>query len=478
MSHIATPTRRRVTVPLRRIDVPANKRVDTPLFRGLKRFPAPAVDTRAVLVLLTLFFTVPLFAQIFHYLKELPPPYFLSKLWPALTTPLMVYAMVRMRLPGSWIFLVFFAYTLGLTPLISMVYLGNNYVDAITTTVKVWPVAYYFSLSALLSLLAVPPEMLRRVFIAYGVLTFILLVLVWVGAPTSWYSNDPEDGKLLQIDAERGYRIVMPTFFAFFLIFYCGRRLVQTRKPIHGAVILVGYVVLAIIYKQRTAIGSAFLVTCFGMVMTLPKRSRHLVMGLGLALATLGAAALAYKLGLFTGAALNSFERGFGDSLMVRKISSSLAIGFLGDDPLRWLFGVGATTRFGSVSIEQILGFKQFFISDLGWLGVVFEYGLIGAVLLAGLHLWGFGVTFFAGQSSQDPFVMALSDYILYIILTSVVYSLMFLPGEFAVALAVALHVMRMRAQKALRPSPHTVSLHAGRTAPVPGAKAGAGHAS
>ncbi len=60
-------------------------------------------------------------------------------------------------------------------------------------------------------------------------------------------------------------------------------------------------------------------------------------------------------------------ETWLGGSLSVRQNSFALATGYLGSDVMNWLFGVGATTRFSTVTLADIFGNAQFYIADIGW---------------------------------------------------------------------------------------------------------------
>ena len=94
---------------------------------------------------------LPMFAQCFHYMVDIPPLYLLSKLWPFLMAPAAVWAMASLDIPARLIHLALLVWLLAATPLISIANLGNNFPDAMATTVKVWPFTYVFSLAAILA---------------------------------------------------------------------------------------------------------------------------------------------------------------------------------------------------------------------------------------------------------------------------------------------------------------------------------------
>jgi hypothetical protein len=222
-------------------------------------------------------------------------------------------------------------------------------------------------------------------------------------------------------------------------------------------------VLLLVIYKQRAAIGGALLVCVYAVVVSMAPRLRLLVTGLMLAVVPLA-------LGYFVLRNAEGLVQSLGGSLTVRQTSLALAGNFLGDDSWRWLFGVGATTRFGSITLAQIVGNSNFYVADLGWFGVAFEYGLLGALLLAALYGWGFFTVVRVTRGLEDdPMALALGDYILYMLATSAVYSLVFTPGELGVVMALAVYLARERRRPPSTPAPagpisFTVNSHRVRT--------------
>jgi hypothetical protein len=262
--------------------------------------------------------------------------------------------------------------------------------------------------------------------------------VLWFTVPTRWYTSDPAEGKLLLYEIERGYRIYMPLFFGFLGMFYLVRRFMRSPSIWPALELVVAFILLLSIYKQRTSIAAAFLVCGFGALASMPRMPRRLMLGLGLLGLPVAVALLFWKLGADGGEA-------FGSSLSVRNTSFALATGFLGDDAWRWMLGVGATTRFGAVTLADIFGNNQFYIADLGWVGVVFEYGLLGAALIAAVYGWGYFVTLRAAARTRTPFSEALSDYVLFMIVSSSVYSLVFTPGELGVIMAIAVYLDHSR---------------------------------
>lgn len=439
MSTASGGRERRAVVTLPRRFAPEARPLSTERFPGTVTFVA-------------LLAVLPLFAQTFHYMNEFPVPYFLSKGWPIITLPLAIYAIVQMKLPGKMFYLVFVAYAIGFTPFVSMVHLGNGLADALLTTVKVWPLLYYFALSALLVMLAPTYEHTRMSLIVLGYVTFGLMIVLWVVVPTSWYLNNPEMGKLFMIEELRGYRIYMPMYFGALLVFFMVRSFMEKPHWLPAVVVVTALVLMFTIFKQRASIGGVILVSIYAVVMSLGPRLRLIVIGLGML--TVPVAIIYLVIANSQGLA-----ESLGGSLTVRQNSLALASNFLGDNVWSWMFGVGVTTRFSTITLAEIFNNPQFYIADIGWVGVVFEYGAVGALLLAGLYCWGFYIVLQIARAQHDTMILALSDYILFMLVASSVYSLVFTPGELGVCMALAVYLARVKGRSVSKiPPAHSIS--------------------
>lgn len=404
---------------------------------GTRRRRAEQAPGRAGLTA-ALLLALPMFGQVFHYLIDIGPLYALSKAWPMLCLPLTVYGLWRLHLPAAPLFVALLAYVVGVTPLISMIELGNGLVDAIATTVKVLPFSYYFAVAALLALARATPADLRRATLALGWATFAAMIVLWTVVPVDWYVNDPAASRIFLVDEGRGYRIYMPMIFGILLLFYCARRGAMTGALWPWLVVLGGLIAMVAIFKQRTPIAATVLMLGWILVSSARGRRRTLLLGLGAVAATLALAALVLALA-------GHLTDSFGASLSVRQVTVAQAWSYLAGDPLRLLLGVGSITRFSQVTFADIFGNAMFYLADIGWVGVLFEYGLVGSLLIAATYAVSLRLTF-AAAVRDDPFSWALADYALFLIVCSLVYSVVYTPGEIVMVAALAVHQRRCRA--------------------------------
>lgn len=381
---------------------------------------------------------LPLVFQSFHYMIDAGPLYLLSKAWPVVMAPFAVLAVARGVAPLLRLYGVLLFYLTGVTPVLSMLHFGNGFLDAMATTVKVWPFLYLFAVLGILDQLRPSPDALRRAALGLGVATLAVMWLLWMVVPQHVYTSDPMQSKLFMYDIERGPRIYMPMAFALLLTFYAVRRGLSrfSLAPLLPAVMTAASLLL--IYKQRTTIAAAAVVVGLIVLARLPSRLRWLAVGAGL---FAGAAGIAVKLGG------NGGLEALGASLAVRQATAMKVVEFLATDPLQWFFGVGAITRFSTRSLGDIFGSEMFYLADVGWLGVVFEYGAVGAVLillayLAGVRLALRRSTFAAGSPLSD-FRMAVGDLALLSLIETAIYSPVFTPGIVASATALLVYLDR-----------------------------------
>lgn len=398
---------------------------------------------------LVLIGVLPLFCGVFQLTADMPPIYALSKAWPFLLLPLALLGYLTVRQPARLLYVATLAYVIPIPPLMAMIHLGSSFPEALTTIVKIVPISNFFSLALLLSWLRPTPAELRQAVTWLGYATFIIMVVLWEVVPASAYRSEFGLPTIfIGNDDVRGDRIIMPMFFGLLLLFQLARRFSADHRARHLVLILVGYALLSTIYKERVPIVFSFAVICLGYLETV-MRSKTLALvfaacaGLGLSVAAL----------VIIG--LDQVAERLGGSLAVRLMSIDIAWNFLRDEPLRWIFGAGSTTAYARVTVNILFRNPAFFLADIGWLGVVFEYGIIGGGLILAIHLAGVLITRNLARAS-DPVSDALADYALYLLPASLIYSTALLPGEIAsvTAMAVYLHTHRGEGPVATTPGP------------------------
>jgi hypothetical protein len=382
---------------------------------------------------------LPMFAQCFQYMTDIPPLYMLSKVWPFLLLPAFVWAVASFRMPYKALHLANLFWLLAVTPAMGIIQLGNSFPDAMATTVKVWSFTYAFSAAGILVLLHPDAATLRRILLGLGAGTFVLMLGLWIIVPASAYGGGDLATKLFMTDVERGYRIYMPMFFGILLILYLNRSMMQRFAMWKFVAMGICFILMLTIYKQRAAIAGVLLAAAIGACLSL-RRWRVAAFS---ALALFGTIAIAVLLIRMQGAA--ELKSGLGNSLAVREVTVGQAWAYISAEPLRWLLGVGGTTRLGEVTLGRLFNNPMFFLTDIGWLGVLFEYGAIGVILMLSVHFAGLRLAM-KWSRPDDPLSQAFADYIVYLLATSFVYSVVFTPGELMTIMALSYYFARVRA--------------------------------
>lgn len=387
--------------------------------------------------ILALLVLLPMFAQCFHYMTDIPPLYILSKVWPFLTLPFAVWALMSLDVPFRALQVSTLFWLLAVTPVIGILHLGNGFVDAMATTAKVWPFTYAFSALGVLVLLHPGGRTLRGVILGLGLGTYVVMALLWVAVPVSAYGGGDLETKLFMNDVERGYRIYMPMFFGILLVLYLNRSAwirFAWWKPI---AIAGAFILLLTIYKQRLAIAGAVLAVVVGSILRMTRWRAAAFTGLGL---LCGAGGMVV---LIRAQMTAELQTTLGASLAVREVSMATAWTYISADPIRWIFGVGGTTRLGDVTLGRLFNNPMFFLTDIGWLGVLFEYGLIGVILILLIH---FAALRHALRRAppDDALAQALADYVVYLLAVSFVYSVVFTPGELMTVVALSSYLARV----------------------------------
>lgn len=381
---------------------------------------------------LLLFAVLPLFGEVFHYLKVLPPMWALSKAFPILTLPLCFFAMKDGPAPrGSRQILLSLLY-LFLVPSFTAVFaFQQNFFLGLTAQVKLLPILYFFSVTGFLRLLKPTSSEIAKGFLYWGLVLFVVLILLWIFVPQSVYEvlHKAGDAPMFSHDS-RGNRIRMPFLFGTIGIFYCFRRFFAEKKVWWLLGTIAGFAAVMGLIRMRAAVLGLSMVFAINTLRFSKPKTRILI----LALLPFAAAAL-----LSVPYVASTFDTGSQAGFDIRRGTIEGAIAFLGNDPLRWLIGVGTITPLDPMGLIRYFN-HSFFLADITWLGITFEFGLIGAVLLLMIPVRGLWESRYVRDSRQGAFLGSLQDYLIYSILISTGYPLTMAPGEFAMILAIMVH--------------------------------------
>lgn len=390
---------------------------------------------------------LPLFGQTFHYISALLPLWALSKAFPVISLPAAISLFRYKRFPMTRQILVSFTWLTLVPSFAAIFYFQDSFFTNIAAQVKLLPILYFFSFLTMLVAFAPTLRELERSFLALGVIIVGTLILLWAIVPSSWYSGTYVIGQAPFFSEDnRGHRIRMSMYFPIILLFFCYRRAFFERNLRYLlAVAVIFGVTLLIVRTRAMVIGITGVLLLNTFLWVRPAARAGLLVCIPVLLT-----------GMFsTGYLATTFSTGPDSGFDIRRISIMIASHFLGDDPLRWIFGVGTISPTSSQSLIDYFH-HFFFLADITWLGIIFEYGLIGTMLILFFQLRG--LFFYHGLSAkvEDDFLGALRDYLVYVLMISPFYPPTLTPGETAVILAIFAYVWRAGGMDTDMSSPNT----------------------
>ncbi|MBV9863507.1 MAG: hypothetical protein JO267_15320 [Alphaproteobacteria bacterium] len=417
--------------------IPATASAGLPSDRSFSRPHAKRRSARLwqVAVLLCV---LPLIFQSFHYVVDVRPLYLLSKIMPMVLAPFAVAAFLFGRLPYRGWFVALGLYALLVTPILSAINFGEGGVAALSTQIKLLPISYYFSFFAVLWLLRPSYDELVRSVVLLALVSLALFPLLWAVTPEWTYYQSDEETKVFLYDPERGFRIVVPPFFVEIFIFYQNRRFWATRRPLCLVLVACSFVMLLLFYKERTTIAGLFAVVLFAALAG-QSLSRKAVLCVVMA----ALAGIAVGIGIFS----NLSESG---SLTVRQGTIAIALAALNHEPIGWLIGLGTVSHFREESFIQLYG-HTFFLADIGVLGIIYEYGVVGCLLFAAIYVKILQYFRTRLAFTEDPFLFAFRDQIRFQILTAIILPITYAPAEWAATLGLFVY-FRRRIEERLQP--------------------------
>jgi hypothetical protein len=377
---------------------------------------------------------LPMFGQTFHYITALFPLWALSKAFPLLSLPLVLLLRSHVRLPVTRQLLLSMVWLVLFPSFAAIFYFNESFFTSITAQVKLLPILYFFSFLAVLFTLKPTLAEIENSFLTFGIIVVVALILMWALVPNSWYATKYVVGQADFFSADdRGHRIRMSMYFPMVLLFFCYRRAFFERSFRYLVAFLVVFAVALFIVKARSGIiATAAVILINAFRWSRPSARLGLMVCAPFAL-----------VGMFsTGYLATAFSTDASSGFDTRRITIQLASQFLGNDPIRWIFGVGTISPTSSQSLMSYFH-HFFFLADITWLGIIFEYGLIGAFIIVLFQVRGLVLYRRLQTKVEDDFLGALCDYLIYILCISFFYPPTLVPGETAVILAIFVYVWR-----------------------------------
>lgn len=313
-------------------------------------------------------------AQTFFYIKEFYFAYIFSKIFiPALgiislayffITPQNNFNLKNFRYGPA----LFGAFFLMLGCVSSSFFYGQNFIDTISSQAKVLPFFNYYFIILILLMLKPSIDEIYYCFVFLGVFLCITynLAAIFVDVPSLW----TKESSIFVNDA-KGFRIRFPSAAIVFAYFLFLNSYMETKSKLFLAVYLFLLYFFVFNFKQRVELVAIIFATIFVIL----KIKNRFMFFLSPAIFSL------MVIFIYDGLSSNSVFDEIGDdtSWLARQRQLDYVYEVFDKYFLSYIFGVGKISEVGSMTYEDLLGFK-FTTADLGWIGVLHEYGFLGIV--------------------------------------------------------------------------------------------------
>jgi len=272
--------------------------------------------------------------------------------------------------PHSGFLVLLFVCLLTLSTVSSNVVFGQPIIYGITSQLKLNAIFYYFI--ALSFFIFLKPEIkeLEKVFIYLGIITLVIYTLVNLFInPASVWTKESD----IVIHDSKGYRFRLKDVFIVIYLFYVFRNfLAGKQRLIMGSLVILILLYLIIYQEQRAEFLSIVIILTWRLITKTSVVVKVIFIGI--------VSTILILLALFPGNFLNMINSVDTSSLETRSTTFGIAYKYISSGFTNALFGAGNLNALWKGGFSSLYG-DNFFLSDIGWAGVIFEFGIIGAVL-------------------------------------------------------------------------------------------------
>ncbi len=272
-------------------------------------------------------------------------------------------------------------------------------------------------------------EEVARAISAVGVMTLLVGGFLKFFADPEWFSASGagEGGRLLLYDPIRGYRYNLYLPLLALSTLYWAHRWWTAGGGRYALGVVGGIGTVAFVVQSRSMLFGLL----FGLILAgwrYPKWRRLVLMSLPPVVVLLGGVVVYFEpLELLS-------------ALALRSSTAERVLFELGSDPIRWLFGMGYVNPLWGYTLQDFYG-VNFWTSDVGWLGIAFELGLIGVIAIALFYVLLGRALYRMPEESDASFVRALQDFFwVTVLLSPLVPAVPLHTGLYASLLALAMH--------------------------------------
>lgn len=338
------------------------------------------------------------------------------------------------------ILLIWFALTI-VSAVMSNYYFEQSFLIGFVSQLKLAPFGFYFIIIFVLIKSQPTLKQIENSFIILAILSLVIFYFMnlFINPSTFWsgkFNNIIMPGKYSFDELRYFFPMVFVHFGAFL---YFRKYLIEKKK---GYLL---YVILAIIYEiffhQQRMETIVFLSTLVLVYIWFRFSSKYAL------LLTFFGIVIGMELLLFLLGDIKTYflqDSSFG----IRINTFSVVFSAFENDILAWFFGHGFLSPLGLITYQDLYG-DNFWLSDIGWIGVIYEFGIIGMLIFFYLYFLLFKQLNKFISAKKAPLVFAFHDYTIMSILFSPLATLiLYRLGVFISILAILSYLMKYKYDK------------------------------
>jgi len=320
--------------------------------------------------------------QVFFYIKDIFILYFFSKIIvPCLACFIFslylfsAYLKNKIRKIDLWIFVVFIFLVFS-SVINSYIYYQQPLWLGITAQLKLFSIFIFFLLRYMFTLLKVDIKDLENTILFLGLFSSVMFIIInlMLNPMNYWH----EGSFLVKYSGVKGYYFKFPMkIFAQMCLYYYLFKILRGSKNLKDFLFITVVIIALFIYvKQRMFL---FFVV-IGIFISIFINIKDNFVKIFLSIVFLFFVFIIIKYALTPGNYISIYNH----SMLIRINTSLTILEILKKEPVRLFLGSGNLSPLNRITYQYLYG-QNFWVSDVGIIGLMFEFGIVGLIFLYSL---------------------------------------------------------------------------------------------
>lgn len=343
--------------------------------------------------------------QIFYYAIDVYPLYVLSKILLPISALFISYVLalgffLKGRIYPHFVFLsgVFF-FLVPLSALMGYINFDQPFLKGVAAQLKLVPLFFYGLTISTFKKLHVTEKDFMYSMVILGIISLLSYYSIQLFFDMASWSYD--ESRVVLYDPTRGYRLNLSVVFIVIFAFYLYRRFLEERKWVLVLFLVPSMIYLVFFWKQRVELIGVMLTLLMISARSFTRRPAVIFTFVFV----VGGTLLFFPI-------IDYFQSdALGYSAALRMDTIEVIIRVLSKNTASLFFGVGNLLRTEDLNFQSLYG-PNFWPADVGWLGIVFEYGIAGSLLLAYIYILLVRSSYWYSARETPLIILALRDYV------------------------------------------------------------------